>query len=122
QHNVKYHVGELLPKIGDLLFEQIHQALCYQEEIEGRTNSEKSPCDKKGRRITLEFLERIPAIREMLAGDVQAAFDGDPAATNTDEIILAYPGVLAITVYRFAHELYTLDVPLIPRVMTEWAH
>lgn len=121
QHNVKFHVGELLPRIGDLLFEQIHQALCYQEEVQGRT-SDRSPCDKKGRRLTMEFLERIPAIRDMLAGDVQAAFDGDPAATNTDEVILSYPGVLAVTVYRFAHELHKLGVPLIPRVMTEWAH
>lgn len=121
QHNVKYHVGELLPRIADLLFEQIHQALCYMEEVEGRAG-EKAPCDRKGRRMTLEFLERIPAIRDMLAGDVQAAFDGDPAATNTDEVIMAYPGVLAVTVYRFAHELHEMGVPLIPRVMTEWAH
>jgi len=122
QHNVRYHVGDLLPKVGELLFEQIHQALCYQEEVEGRATAEKAPCDRKGRRYTLEFLERIPAIRDMLAGDVQAAYDGDPAATNTDEIILAYPGVLAVTVYRFAHELYRMGVPLIPRMMTEWAH
>ncbi len=121
QHNVKYHVGELLPRIGDLLFEQVHQALCYQDEVEGRA-SDKSPCEKKGRRITLDFLERIPAVRDMLAGDVQAAYDGDPAATNTDEVILAYPGVLAVTVYRFAHELHLMGVPHIPRVMTEWAH
>lgn len=122
QHNVRYHVGELLPKIGEMLFEQVHQALCYEEELQGRAGADRAPCDKKGRRLTLEFLERIPAIRDMLAGDVQAAYDGDPAATNTDEVILSYPGVLAVTVYRFAHELYTLGVPLIPRVMTEWAH
>jgi serine O-acetyltransferase len=58
----------------------------------------------------------------MLAGDVQAAFDGDPAAVNFDEVILAYPGVLAISVHRLAHRLYELDVPLMPRIMSEWAH
>ncbi|HSW44790.1 MAG TPA: serine acetyltransferase, partial [Phycisphaerae bacterium] len=64
----------------------------------------------------------IPAVRDLLAGDVQAAYDGDPASVNTDEVILAYPGLLAVTVYRFAHELHVRGVPLIPRVMTEWAH
>jgi len=122
QHNVKYHVGELLPKLGEKLYTQIDQALCYKEEVEGRAAPGKRPCSQRARQITLAFLERIPAIREMLAGDVQAAYDGDPAAVNTDEVILAYPGVLAVAVYRFAHELHVLGVPLIPRIMTEWAH
>ena len=122
QHNVKFHVGELLPKIGEKLHEQIYQALCYQAESEGRNLPEERPCDAKAQRVTMQFLERVPAVRDMLAGDVQAAYEGDPAAVNTDEVILAYPGVLAVTVYRFAHELYLMDVPLIPRIMTEWAH
>lgn len=122
RHNVKYHVGELLPRVGEKLYRQVHQALCYRDEQEGKTDPYRSPCSKKAQRITLDFLERLPDIRTMLAGDVQAAFDGDPAAVNTDEVILAYPGVMAVTVYRFAHELYKLDVPLIPRIMTEWAH
>jgi serine O-acetyltransferase len=121
-HNVKFHVGELLPRVGGLLFEQIQQALCYQQELEGKGKPAEAPCDRKARRLTLEFLDRIPAIREVLAGDVQAAYDGDPAAMNTDEILLSYPGVLAVTVYRFAHELYSMKIPLIPRIMTEWAH
>ncbi len=121
-HNVKYHVGELVPRVGEKLFQQIYQALCYQEEQEGRTDPNRAPCDKKARRITLEFLDRIPDIRSTLAGDVQAAFDGDPAAINTDEVILSYPGVMAVSIYRFAHELYKLEVPLIPRIITEWAH
>jgi serine O-acetyltransferase len=69
----------------------------------------------------MDFLERIPAIRELLAGDVQAATTANPAAFNTDEIIMAYPGVCAVSVYRFAHELHVMGVPLVPRVMTEWA-
>lgn len=65
---------------------------------------------------------RLPEIRRMLVLDAQAAFDGDPAARSLDEIVLAYPGYLAISVYRVAHELHELDVPLMPRIMSEWAH
>ncbi len=71
---------------------------------------------------TITFLSAIPAVREKLTGDVQAAYEGDPAAGSFDEIIVSYPGLLAIAVYRIAHELYHLDVPLIPRIMTEFAH
>jgi serine O-acetyltransferase len=71
---------------------------------------------------TIAFLGAIPAVREKLTGDVEAAYEGDPAARSFDEIIVSYPGLLAIAVYRIAHELYHLDVPLIPRIMTEFAH
>jgi serine O-acetyltransferase len=121
-HNVAYHVGELLPRLGEKLFRQTYQCLCYAEETAGRLDSDNPPCAHKARDITIAFLEKIPQVREVLAGDVQAAFDGDPAAVNTDEVILAYPGVLAVTVYRVAHELYRMGVPLMPRIMTEWAH
>src|SRR5207244_2950963 len=67
-------------------------------------------------------LDRIPDVRDTLAYDVQAAYDGDPASYSTDEVILAYPGVLAITVYRYAHELWEMNVPVMPRTMSEWAH
>ena len=73
-------------------------------------------------KITMAFLKKIPAIREYLETDLEAAFDGAPAAASKDEIILSYPGMLAITVYRIAHELFLLSVPLIPRTMTEYAH
>jgi serine O-acetyltransferase len=122
QHNVRYHVGELLPRIGEKLSEQIYQALCYDQEIQGKTSSDLEPCRNRAQQLAIEFLQRIPTIRETLAGDVQAAYDGDPAALNTDEVILSYPGVLAVAVFRFAHELHVLEVPLIPRIMTEWAH
>ena len=121
-HNVAYHVGDLLPRIGDLLFDQTYQCLCYLDEYEGRLATNRKACDDRARRVTLDFLAKIPTIRDVIAGDVQAAYDGDPAALNTDEVILAYPGVLAVTVYRLAHELYLADVPLMPRIMTEWAH
>lgn len=121
RNNVRFHVGELLPRLGEKLHEQIDQALCYQLE-NGHAKSAEATCRSRAREFTMAFLEKIPAIREMLAGDVQAAYDGDPAAVNMDEVILAYPGVLAITVYRYAHELHLMGVPLIPRTMTEWAH
>ena len=73
-------------------------------------------------RLTLEYLEQLPAVRVLLDTDVQAAFEGDPAATNTEEIILCYPGVRATVVHRLAHPLYRLGVPLLPRIMNEWAH
>ena len=78
--------------------------------------------EERAEEIVAAFLKKIPALREILATDVQAAYDGDPAAFNTDEVIISYPGVFAITVNRIAHELYLLGVPLIPRIMTEYAH
>lgn len=77
---------------------------------------------REARRIVLEFLHRIPKLRDFINSDIEAAFDGDPAAKSMEEIVLAYPGLLAITIYRIAHELFSLSVPLIPRMMTEYAH
>ncbi|MBR1812404.1 MAG: serine acetyltransferase [Lachnospiraceae bacterium] len=73
-------------------------------------------------RLAFEFLQKIPHIRELLSGDVQAEFDGDPAATSTGEVVLCYPGLYAISVYRIAHELYLMKIPLLPRIMSEHAH
>ncbi|MCK6455062.1 MAG: serine acetyltransferase [Phycisphaerae bacterium] len=125
--NVRYHVGELLPRLATKLYFQIFRGLCYRNEIEGRYDphggsDQALPFDAKARELTYGFLERTPTTRDRLALDVQAAYDGDPAATNFDEIIMSYPGLLAVTVYRFAHELAQLDVPLLPRIMTEWSH
>lgn len=78
--------------------------------------------EKESYRITYAFFEELPKIREYLESDLLATYDGDPAAGSFEEIILAYPGLIAITVYRLAHELYLLDVPVIPRLMTEFAH
>lgn len=91
-------------------------------------NSKLPNCDtpegvqSEAQRITLEFFRRIPEIRSYVDTDLQATLDGDPAASNKDEIIYAYPGLFTITVYRLAHVLYQLKVPLIPRIMTEYAH
>lgn len=70
----------------------------------------------------MKFLDRLTMVRELIQTDLQAAFDGDPAAFNKPEIIFSYPGLFAIMVNRIAHELYLLGVPLIPRMMTEYAH
>ncbi len=78
--------------------------------------------DAKASDMALAFLEQLPGLREVLATDMQAAFDGDPACHSLDEVIFCYPGPEAVTVYRLAHELYRLGVPFIPRMMTEWAH
>lgn len=116
---VEYHMGELLNDIYYLLKKQIAKALSHTED--GHTVQEKE-AQERAEEIAVAFLKRIPALREMLATDVQAAYDGDPAAFNTEEVIFSYPGVFAITVNRIAHELHVMGVPLIPRIMTEYAH
>ena len=122
QHNVAFHVGDLLPRIAEATHRQITMCLCYESETKARGTVPEPECQERARELTQEFLESIPGIRSLLAGDVRAAFEGDPAAMNLDEIILSYPGLLAITVHRLAHQLYQLHVPLMPRMMSEWAH
>ena len=88
-------------------------------------NGEAGPdeaVEARSQALTAAFLERLPVIRSFVETDLQAAFDGDPAASSKEEVIIAYPGLFAITVNRLAHELYRLEVPLIPRIMTEYAH
>ena len=118
ENSIEYHVGELLEDISYRLRKQVAKAL-YHTDTKKFTDEE---VPQEAERIVKEFLNRIPALREILATDVQAAYDGDPAAFNTDEVIFSYPGVFAITVNRIAHELHLLGVPLIPRMMTEYAH
>jgi serine O-acetyltransferase len=116
----EYHIGELITDIFDLLNQQITFALKHQANQMDNCNC--NDIKNKANQICLEFLDEIPKIREYLATDVQAAFDGDPAATSKDEIIFSYPGILAISIYRLSHELYLRSVPLIPRIMSEYAH
>ena len=117
--NVEYYVGGKLDRLFDEFQSEIAQA--YGEEFSSQSMSHAEciflSCDQ-----TLTFFRKIPDIREMLEEDVQAAFDGDPAAKNTDEIVFSYPGIVAISIYRMAHELLIQGVPLIPRMMTEYAH
>ncbi|RYE87383.1 MAG: serine acetyltransferase, partial [Myxococcales bacterium] len=121
--SLPYHTGVLLSTLRDKLQLQIGLCLCYQQETCGEC-TDKAFLTFRGEahQRTIAFLRQLPAVRSLLISDIQAAYDGDPAATNLDEIILAYPGVLAVTIYRLAHALHELEVPMMPRIMTEWAH
>jgi serine O-acetyltransferase len=79
-------------------------------------------CTRRGNETTLEFIQALPELRAILATDIRAAIEGDPAAKSYDEVIFCYPGLFAIAVYRMAHKLRELQVPLMPRIMTEYAH
>ncbi|MDR2354922.1 MAG: serine acetyltransferase, partial [Clostridiales Family XIII bacterium] len=115
EDGIEYFVGELLENLIYNIERQIRRALRTRIRDEQKVAADAN-------RATHAFLETLPEIRRLLALDVDASFDGDPAATSKDEIILSYPGIYAIMVSRLAHELYLLDVPLIPRMMTEHAH
>ncbi|MBA3034941.1 MAG: serine acetyltransferase [Desulfobacterium sp.] len=117
--NLRYNMGQNVSVLFDMLAEQISN--CIRHDCL-RYNQECSNCGTRGNNIAIEFLEAIPSIRKKLATDVIAAFDGDPAAQSHDEIIFSYPGLYAIMVYRQAHKLFTSGVPLLPRMMTEYAH
>ena len=116
--NVAYHVGDLVDSLHDRLARQVARALRHDCKQPDRGIDHEARADEAAVRL----LESIPALRLTLAEDVQAAFTGDPAAKNLDEIIFCYPGLSAVTVFRVAHELYAMDIPLIPRMMTEYAH
>ncbi|MCX7393506.1 MAG: serine acetyltransferase [Planctomycetales bacterium] len=122
--NVTFYVGDLIDGLHDRLTQQIARALRhdYRRKHQSESGENQTDFEAIGQEKTFQFLQTIPALRRTLATDVQAAFDGDPAAGNLDEIIFCYPGLAAITVYRVAHELFKLHVPLIPRMMSEWAH
>lgn len=120
EENLKYHVGNLLVHLGEDLADQIRYCLCAAAG--GKPPADHSQSQLQADKLAHEFMDRIPKIREMLVLDVQAAYDGDPAAKSIDEVIYCYPGFFAITVYRVSHELIELGVPLMPRIMCEHAH
>lgn len=117
--NMNYNMGQSLSILFDQLYEQI---VCATRHECSRFERLCDDCRNKGADIALKFFESIPEIRNMLALDVKAMFDGDPAAKSHDEIIFSYPGIFAIMVHRAAHRLHELDVPLLPRMMSEYAH
>ncbi|MDR1136541.1 MAG: serine acetyltransferase [Clostridiales Family XIII bacterium] len=118
EDGIEYFVGELLEKLIYNMERQIRRAL----RTESGGERDESEVAEEAACTTHKFLKTIPKVRRLLSTDVDASFDGDPAASSKDEIILSYPGIYAIMVSRLAHELYLLDVPLIPRMMTEHAH
>ena len=121
--NVVYHVGGIVDRLYDRLVVLCERAICHGQKSSDICTSEKrSVVEHIAHQKTLEFLQQIPDIRKTLAKDVEAAYAGDPACTSLDEVIFCYPGLEAITIYRLAHALHQLQIPLIPRMMTEWAN
>lgn len=111
-----YYVSAKIAHVYDMLKAQINAAFMYQNEID----ADKSA--KMSEEISADFISKLPDIQNLLLKDVQAGFDGDPAAKSKEDIIFSYPGLYAIFVYRIAHVLYNAQVPFIPRIMTEHAH
>jgi serine O-acetyltransferase len=115
---IGFHVGAILDLISINLREQVKRGFCFGCVDRGTERA----CGARAETITRKFLERLPDVMQLLGEDVQAAYEGDPAAKSPGETILCYPGVYAITNHRIAHELYALDVPVIPRIISEDAH
>jgi serine O-acetyltransferase len=116
---LRYSLGQSTTETFDLLSEQICRSIrhdCFRYE------QPCTDCENRGHDLALKLLEEIPALRRVLATDVRATYEGDPAARSHDEIIFSYPGIYAMAVYRVAHRLFGLGVPLLPRIMTEHAH
>lgn len=123
--NVMYYVGDLIDGLHDKLTTQIARALRHDYDLQNGPDCEQRKLmdfESRGQQAAVEFLQSIPALRQLLCTDVQAAFDGDPAARSLDEIIFCYPGLAAVTVHRIAHQLYKQGIPFIPRIMAEWSH
>ncbi len=117
---VRYYTGAKLDRIYRTMVEQIKRGFCFTcSEV---SEEECIDCEVTAREITMQFMEKIPEIRRMLAFDAKAAFVGDPAAKNIAETIFCYPSMMAMTYHRIAHELYRLKVPLIPRIISEMSH
>lgn len=117
--NINYVVIDILCHVYTELSGQIERAYRYRCRME---KCDTGDCRKISEDVTQHLLTQLPKIRDLLKGDVIAAFDGDPAAKSYEEVVISYPCIIAIATYRIAHELYLKDVPLIPRIMTECAH
>ena len=118
-YNIEHTVSTIIEDVMFHLNKQINVVLKYTKAFE---EDEDEKLDEFAQNACVSFMKSIPKVREYLETDLQAFYDGDPAARSKDEIVFSYPGIYAITVYRLAHELFLLHVPLIPRMMTEQAH
>ena len=124
------HIERLFGQIASELQEQVRQVLAYRQEEtrasagkEATASGDEAPGDEdEAQRVTEAFMSELPKIRELLREDIEAAYEGDPAAVSRMEVVMAYPGFHAIAVHRLAHALYRLKVPILPRVMSELAH
>ena len=120
KHTIRYHIGMAVERLSKLLEEQILAGLCFCCPNAGK--GENTPCKLKAKEMAMQLIADLPEISKTLATDVEAAFNGDPAAESFGEIISCYPVIKALTNYRIAHRLHTIGVPLIPRIISEMAH
>ncbi len=117
--SMRYHLSANLDSIYRMLAEQIGRGACFAC---ANFASDCDTCDKISHERAMEFIKSLPKIRALLATDANAAYEGDPAASSPSETIFCYPSILAMTHHRIAHELYKLEVPVIPRIISEMAH
>jgi len=117
--HLHYYIGAILDRVLHALGEQVRRGIAFAERHDFETCDH---CTETAAAVTRAFLGRLSTVRHLVASDVDAAYDGDPALKIKDEAIFSYPGILAVTSQRIAHELYALGVPLIPRMITEEAH
>lgn len=119
QSNLEYFIGRETTDLYEMLVDQISMAIrhdCRRHELPC------SNCDQQSHKLAFSFIERLPKVTTLLTADIHSTLAGDPATKSTDEVIFCYPGLLATSIFRLAHELYSLEVPIIPRIMTEYAH
>ena len=117
--NISFIIGDILCQVYSELYEQTERAFMHSCRIK---NCKNCDCGRMAQKVINHLFSRLPAIRQMLKGDVAAAYEGDPAAQSFEEIVISYPCIIAIAIHRIAHELYLKQVPLIPRIMGECAH
>ncbi|BHH82216.1 serine O-acetyltransferase [Desulforhopalus sp. 52FAK] len=117
--NIEYYIGKQTTDLYEKISEQITMAIRHDCRRNGLPCTN---CEERSHMLALHFIEALPKITGLLATDIRAALRGDPATKSPDEVIFCYPGLLATSIFRIAHELYLLDIPIIPRIMTEYAH
>ena len=125
QQELQNWFSEQLSEFSALLLPELETAIPFRWKSISGQREKTAPIDNvkaEAEKILAQFMEKLPAVRDMIVDDIRAAYNGDPAALSYAEVKLAYPGLLGITSHRIAHELYKLDVPIIPRVMNEWTH
>ena len=117
--NLEYYIGKETTELYDKLTEQLTMAIQHDCR---RNEQPCTNCEKRSSEMAFRLIEKLPFIASILAHDIRATLEGDPASKSPDEVIFSYPGLQAIMVYRLAHELHKLRAPIVPRIMTEWAH
>ncbi len=117
--NLEYYLGKETSELYERLTIEITMAIRHDCR---RSDLPCTRCEERGHQMALAFIEKLPGISALLSTDIRATLAGDPATANSDEVIFCYPGLLATSIFRMAHELYLLGVPIIPRIMTEHAH